>query len=175
MNTLLNNTEQNIEGVKQDPSKKIILALRWIGGGAILLSSVQFMLAGKLDLNSIQTHYLFLALTCGLTLLGILTAKKIQDLATARIFLGLSLALIPPQIAQIGGFIIAKIGKSLKKSSEKSQQKMADILSVIDENIGGLRVVKLFNAERKVHSKFENESGKYRSLMTSLLRKKDLS
>ena len=45
----------------------------------------------------------------------------------------------------ITGFLIAKVGKSLKKSSEKSQKKMGDILSVLDENISGLRVVKLFN------------------------------
>ena len=52
---------------------------------------------------------------------------------------------------------------------------MGDILSVLDENIGGLRVVKLFNAEKDVHQKFDRESKKYQSLMTSLLRKKDLS
>ena len=75
----------------------------------------------------------------------------------------------------ITGFLIAKVGKSLKKSSEKSQKKMGDILSVLDENIGGLRVVKLFNAEKDVHQKFDRESKKYQSLMTSLLRKKDLS
>jgi len=75
----------------------------------------------------------------------------------------------------ITGFLIAKVGKSLKKSSEKSQKKMGDILSVLDENIGGLRVVKLFNAEKDVHQKFDKESKKYQSLMTSLLRKKDLS
>lgn len=75
----------------------------------------------------------------------------------------------------ITGFLIAKVGKSLKKSSEKSQEKMGDILSVLDENIGGLRVVKLFNAEKDIHQKFDRESKKYQSLMTSLLRKKDLS
>ena len=75
----------------------------------------------------------------------------------------------------ITGFLIAKVGKSLKKSSEKSQKKMGDMLSVLDENIGGLRVVKLFNAEKDVHQKFDKESKKYQSLMTSLLRKKDLS
>ena len=58
----------------------------------------------------------------------------------------------------ITGFLIAKVGKSLKKSSEKSQEKMGDILSVLDENIGGLRVVKLFNAEKDVHQKFDRES-----------------
>lgn len=75
----------------------------------------------------------------------------------------------------ITGFLIAKVGKSLKKSSEKSQKKMGDILSVLDENIGGLRVVKLFNTEKYIHQKFDSESKKYKSLMTSLLRKQDLS
>jgi subfamily B ATP-binding cassette protein MsbA len=52
---------------------------------------------------------------------------------------------------------------------------MGDILSVFDENIGGLRVLKLFNAEKTAHYKFEKESEKYQFLMTSLLRKKDMS
>jgi len=86
-----------------------------------------------------------------------------------------SLTLFVIILFPITGFLIAKVGKSLKKSSEKSQEKMGDILSVLDENIGGLRVVKLFNAEKDVHQKFDRESKKYQSLMTSLLRKKDLS
>jgi len=94
----------------------------------------------------------------------------------------ITLVFISPQLTlfviilfPITGFIIAKVGKSLKKSSEKSQEKMGDILSVLDENIGGLKVVKLFNAEENVHNKFDKESRKYQSLMTSLLRKKDMS
>ena len=94
----------------------------------------------------------------------------------------ITLIIISPQLTlfvivlfPITGFLIAKIGKSLKKTSEKSQEKMGDILSVLDENIGGLRVLKLFNAEKTAHYKFEKESEKYQSLMTSLLRKKDMS
>ena len=94
----------------------------------------------------------------------------------------ITLIIISPQLTlfvivlfPITGFLIAKIGKSLKKTSEKSQEKMGDILSVLDENIGGLRVLKLFNAEKTAHHKFEKESEKYQSLMTSLLRKKDMS
>ena len=75
----------------------------------------------------------------------------------------------------ITGFIIAKIGKSLKKSSEKSQEKLADIISIIDENIGGLKVIKLFNAEKNANKRFINESNNYQNLMNSLLRKKDMS
>ena len=94
----------------------------------------------------------------------------------------ITLIILSPQLTlfvillfPITGFIIAKIGKSLKKSSEKSQGKMGDILSVLDENIGGLKVIKLFNSEKNAHNKFNRESEKYQSLMTSLLRKKDMS
>jgi len=94
----------------------------------------------------------------------------------------ITLIIISPQLTlfvivlfPITGFLIAKIGKSLKKTSEKSQEKMGDILSVLDENIGGLRVLKLFNAEKTAHYKFVKESEKYQSLMTYLLRKKDMS
>ena len=94
----------------------------------------------------------------------------------------ITLIILSPQLTlfvvllfPVTGFIIAKIGKSLKKSSEKSQEKMGDILSVLDENIGGLKVIKLFNSEKNAHNKFDGESKRYQSLMTSLLRKKDMS
>ena len=93
----------------------------------------------------------------------------------------ITLILISPQLTlfvvilfPITGFIIAKIGKSLKKSSVKTQEKMADILSVLDENIGGLKIIKLFDAEKNAHKKFDKESNQYKKLMTSLLRKKDM-
>ena len=64
---------------------------------------------------------------------------------------------------------------SLKKSSEKGQNKMGDLLSIIDENLSGLRIIKAFDAEKMIHEKFEKESEAYRNIMTRLLRKKDLS
>ena len=73
------------------------------------------------------------------------------------------------------GIIIAVIGKSLKKSSEKGQNKMGHLLSIIDENISGLRIIKAFNAEKYINKNFEKDSQEYKSIMTKLLRKKDLS
>jgi len=75
----------------------------------------------------------------------------------------------------ITGFLIALIGKSLKKSSKKGQSKMGVLLSIIDENLSGLRIIKAFDAEKMVHKKFEKESDDYKNIMTRLLRKKDLS
>ena len=75
----------------------------------------------------------------------------------------------------ITGFLIALIGKSLKKSSEKGQSKMGVLLSIIDENLSGLRIIKAFDSEKMIHKKFEKESADYKNIMTRLLRKKDLS
>ena len=75
----------------------------------------------------------------------------------------------------VTGLVIGIIGKSLKKSSDRGQNKMGDLLSIIDENISGLRIIKAFNAEKHINNNFEKESNEYRSIMTKLLRKKDLS
>ena len=75
----------------------------------------------------------------------------------------------------IAGILIGYIGKSLKSSSKKGQDKLAYILSIIDENIFGLRIIKTFNAEGFINSKFKKSSEEYRKIMTSILRKKDLS
>ena len=86
-----------------------------------------------------------------------------------------SLTLFVVILFPITGFLIALIGKSLKKSSAKGQSKMGDLLSIIDENLSGLRIIKAFNAEKSIHQKFEKESADYKNIMTRLLRKKDLS
>ena len=104
-----------------------------------------------------------------------------KDPLNIIIFLA-TLVFISPQLTlfviilfPLAGFIIARIGKSLKKSSEKGQEKMGDLLSNIDENIGALRIIKGFGAENTIHKKFESNNDSYRHIMTKLLRKKDLS
>jgi len=104
-----------------------------------------------------------------------------KDPLNIIIFLG-TLIVISPQLTifvivlfPIAGFLIARIGKSLKKSSERGQSKMGELLSNIEENIRGLRIIKAFHAEEKIQKKFEENSDDYRQIMTKLLRKKDLS
>jgi ABC-type multidrug transport system fused ATPase/permease subunit len=54
----------------------------------------------------------------------------------------------------IAGFLIGRIGRSLKRASTKGQEQNAEILTQIDETLGGLRVVKAFNAEGKLSQRF---------------------
>jgi ABC-type multidrug transport system fused ATPase/permease subunit len=54
----------------------------------------------------------------------------------------------------IAGFLIGRIGRSLKRASTRGQEQNAEILTQIDETLGGLRVVKAFNAEKKLTDRF---------------------
>ena len=93
-----------------------------------------------------------------------------------------TLVFISPQLTTfvilllpVTGLIIGVIGRSLKKSSDRGQSKMGDLMSIIDENISGLRIIKAFNAENYINKNFEKDSNEYKGIMTKLLRKKDLS
>jgi subfamily B ATP-binding cassette protein MsbA len=75
-----------------------------------------------------------------------------KDPLNIIIFLA-TLIVISPQLTifvivlfPIAGFLIARIGKSLKKSSGRGQNKMGELLSNIEENIRGLRIIKGFHA-----------------------------
>jgi subfamily B ATP-binding cassette protein MsbA len=75
----------------------------------------------------------------------------------------------------ITGFILARIGNSLKRRSIRSQQKIADITSVLDETFGAMRIVKAFNMEDYEINKFKNYEKQYFSLLMSLTRRRALA
>ncbi len=71
--------------------------------------------------------------------------------------------------------IIGSIGKTLKKTSAKAQDSLGKILTILDEALSGLRVIKGFNAEATQEEKFNAENNRYRRTMNRLLWRKDLS
>ena len=75
----------------------------------------------------------------------------------------------------LAGLIIGNIGKTLKRKSTRGQAQIARILSTIEENISGLRVIKAFNAERQINEKFEDELIKHQKISASILRRKELA
>lgn len=78
-------------------------------------------------------------------------------------------------LAPITGFILAKIGNSLKRRSIRSQEKIADITSILDETFGAMRIVKAFGMEKYEIKRFGDEESKYFSLLTSLARRRALA
>lgn len=76
------------------------------------------------------------------------------------LFFFLYMVILSPQLTlflvfflPVSGFIIGRIGRSLKKQSTAVQEKLGAILSTIDETLGGIRIIKAFNAEKKQYDK----------------------
>jgi len=75
----------------------------------------------------------------------------------------------------IAGLVIGRIGRSLKKVSTRVQEKLGDILTTIEETLGGMRVIKGFNAEEQQHHRFVNENDLLLSIKNAANRRRDLA
>ena len=71
----------------------------------------------------------------------------------------------------IAGLIISKISNGLKKRSKKGQENLGDILSLTEETLFGLRIIKSFNAQAFMNNKFERKSNSLYSLMLGINRR----
>ena len=69
-------------------------------------------------------------------------------------FISWQLTLFVLVLLPVAGWLIGRIGRSLKRASTLGQEQNAEILTQIDETLGGLRVVKAFNAEQKLITRF---------------------
>ncbi|CAA6828403.1 MAG: Lipid A export ATP-binding/permease protein MsbA [uncultured Aureispira sp.] len=73
------------------------------------------------------------------------------------------------------GLIIGGIAKTLKRKSTAAQESQGRLLSILDEALGGLRIVRAFNAESYQEHNFEAENQHYEQTMMRIMRRKDLS
>lgn len=75
----------------------------------------------------------------------------------------------------ISGYIISLVGKSLKKQSDNVQKEQGHFLSILEETLGGLRVIKGFNAEPYFNSKFRDSTSRFYHFSNTLLNRKNLA
>ncbi|WP_228235665.1 ABC transporter ATP-binding protein [Allomuricauda sp. M10] len=75
----------------------------------------------------------------------------------------------------IAGMLISRIGKSLKRKSDKVQKEQGEFLSIVEETLGGLKVIKAFNAESKFYSTFKKSTDRFFKFSNSLLNRQNLS
>ncbi|PIB27780.1 ABC transporter ATP-binding protein [Maribacter sp. 4G9] len=75
----------------------------------------------------------------------------------------------------LSGFLISLIGKSLKRKSDKVQKEQGQFLSILEETLGGLRVIKAFNAETRFISIFKNSTKRFYTFSNSLLNRQNLA
>ena len=75
----------------------------------------------------------------------------------------------------IAGFAMGRIGKRLKAKSLASQTQWGVMMSNIEETLGGLRIIKAFNAEGKVKNRFHEENEKFYHLSNNVARRQALA
>lgn len=75
----------------------------------------------------------------------------------------------------ISGFIISKIGKSLKSKSKRAQQENGHLISVVEETLSGLKVVKSYNAENYFSKTFNDSINRLYNITNSIGKKNNLA
>ncbi|WP_292946526.1 ABC transporter ATP-binding protein [Olleya sp. UBA1516] len=75
----------------------------------------------------------------------------------------------------ISGFIISRIGKNLKSKSTKAQEESGKLISIVEESLTGLKVVKSYNAESSFTQKFNNSVDRLLKLSNSIGNKNNLA
>lgn len=75
----------------------------------------------------------------------------------------------------ITAFLITLVGKSLKSKSDKVQRELGSVLSVLEETLGGLKIVKGFNAEGIFFSKFRQSTSRLFRFSNSMVNRQNLA
>ena len=75
----------------------------------------------------------------------------------------------------LAGLIVGRIGRSLKKHTNKAQVKWGEILSQMEETLTGLRIIKAFNAEGRVKKQFFNLVDDIFHIKNKILYRRDLA
>lgn len=107
--------------------------------------------------------------------------KFFRDPVNILVFL-LGLLLISPILTlfvlvllPVSALVIGQIGKNLRKTSTKGQEQMGSLMSMLEETISGLRIIKAFNAQEKMEKGFSDKNEQYTRTMNRITRKRYLA
>lgn len=75
----------------------------------------------------------------------------------------------------VSGFLISRIGKTLKSNSSKAQQESGRLISIVEESLTGLKIIKSYNAENTFRNHFTNSSDKILKLSNKIGLKNNLA
>ena len=75
----------------------------------------------------------------------------------------------------VAGLVMGRIGKRLKRTSLVGQQQLGTLMSTIEETLGGLRIVKAFNAEHKMSARFHGENQQFYNTSNRINRRQSLA
>lgn len=86
-----------------------------------------------------------------------------------------SLTLIVLVILPLAALLIGTVGRNLRKISSRSQTQMGVLMSIVEETLSGLRIIKAFNAQDQSRQHFEKENQAFTRIMNSITRRRDLA
>ena len=112
-----------------------------------------------------------------LSILELIVREPLTILFTIIVMFGISakLTLFVFIFIPISGMLISRIGKSLKKQSDRVQEEQGHFLSIIEETLGGLRVIKAFNAESRFNERFNDSTHRFFNFSNTLLNRQNLA
>jgi len=91
------------------------------------------------------------------------------------IFVSWQLTLFVIVVAPIAGIIMGQVSKRLKAQGTTAQRLWGNILSQLDETLGGLRIIKAFIAEKKMTDRFEAVNNTYRNAVITVSARQSLA
>ena len=98
------------------------------------------------------------------------------------LFTLISMFLISPKLSlfviifiPICGFVISVVGKSLRRKSLKVQKEQGQFISLVDETLSGMKILKIFNAEKKFFKKFTDSTNRFYKFSNGVLNRKNLA
>ncbi len=112
-----------------------------------------------------------------LSILELIVREPLMILFTIIAMLAISpeLTLFVFIFIPVSGFLISKIGKSLKSHSDKVQKEQGYFLSLLEETLGGLKIIKGFNAEKIFSKRFEDSTMRFFKSSNTLLNRQNLA
>ena len=78
-------------------------------------------------------------------------------------------------VLPVAGFVMGRVGKSLKRTSLEAQNQWGQLISQVEETLGGLRIVKAFTAEEFVDKRFRDSNEEYRQTVIGVNRRQLLA
>jgi len=78
-------------------------------------------------------------------------------------------------VLPLGVWLIAKIGKSLKRNSQQGQNRLGNLFSWLEESLAGLRAIKAFGQEEQREERFRDMNNQYSRSMDRVVRRRELS
>ena len=121
------------------------------------------------DVNEVQTSFL--------SILELIVREPLTILFTiiAMLLMSAKLTLFVFIFLPVAGFIISLIGKKLKKQSNLAQEENGHFLSIVEETLSSLKIVKGFNAEDKFYKRFQESTNRLNHILNKLVNRQNLA